>query len=122
MSGDIFFGVDKSLPQGVNDGYVNSPTFMAVGDLLGEALAESQQDALEIIKEAEPMAIYSFNDLSVLEYNSVIAAMRKYIGSLVAPTEWQQKGIWVWREMAEPFIRKDERYDFAFHHEGPPTR
>lgn len=124
MSGDIYFGLDKSNPEQwqKNDGYVNSATFMAFGDLLSEALAKDYEALLEIIKEGEPMAIYCFNDLSAPDYNFVIIAMRKYIASLVTPTEWQQKGIWVWREMAEPFIRKDERYDFAFHHEESPKR
>lgn len=124
MSGDIYFGFDKSNPERWqrNDGYVNSATFMAFGDLLSEALSQDHEDLLDVIKEAEAMAIYCFEDLSSPDYNSVIKSMRRYIASLVAPTEWQQKGIWVWREMAEPFIRKDDRYNFAFHHEAPPKR
>lgn len=121
MSGDIYFGFDKSNPEHwqKNDGYVNSATFMAFGGLLNEALAKDYGALLEVIKEEESMAIYCFNDLSASDCNSVIAAMRQYIANLVTPTEWQKKGIWVWREMAEPFIRKDERYDFTFHQEAP---
>jgi hypothetical protein len=123
MSGDIYFGFDKSNPQQwkKNDGYVNSPTFMAFGDLLDEALAKNHPEALEDIKEGEAMAMYKFSDLSALDYNKVIATMRKYIANLINPTDWQKKGSSVWQEMAEPFIRKDDRYDFAFHQESPPT-
>jgi hypothetical protein len=123
MSGDILFGYDKSNPQQwqENDGYVNSPTFMAFGDLLDEALAKIHPEALEDIKEGEAMAMYKFSDLSALDYNKVIATMRKYIANLINPTDWQKKGSSVWQEMAEPFIRKDDRYDFAFHQESPPT-
>lgn len=121
MSGDIYFGFDKSNPRQwrKNDGYVNTPTFMAFGDLLDAALAKDYSALLEVIKEGEPMAMYCFEELSAPDYNAVIKVMRTYISSLVNPTDWQQKGAWVWREMAEPFIRKDERYDFAFHHEEP---
>ena len=120
MSGDIYFGIDKSLPRGVNDGYVNSPTFMAFGDLLDEALAQTHSKQLEEIKEAEPMALYNFCRLPAADYNAVIRTIRNHVAGLANPSDWQQKGVWVWREMAEPFIRKDERYDFAFHRETPP--
>lgn len=119
MSGDIYFGLDLSVPDSYNDGYVNTPTFMAFGDLMEEALSKDYSSQLAIIKESEPMAIYSYIELSRVDYNSVIRAMREYIASLTNPTDWQQKGAWVWSEMAEPFIRKDERYDFAFHGEAP---
>lgn len=124
MSGDIYFGLDKSNPDKWerNDGYVDSPTFMAFGDLLDQALVKDHLISLKIIKEGEAMAMYCFEDLSALDYNNVIHAMRAYIDSLKNPTDWQKKGIWVWREMAEPFIRKDDRYDYVFHHEVPPMR
>lgn len=123
MSGDIYFGFDKSDPMQwkKNDGYVDSPTFMAFGDLLTEALGETLPGLLDDIKRDEPMAMYNFCRLSAHDYNAVVHALRSYITGLVNPTDWQQKGAWVWREMAEPFIRKDERYDFAFHHEVTPT-
>jgi hypothetical protein len=94
---------------------------MAFGDLLDEALGKAHPDFLEDIKRDEPMAMYSFCRLSAQNYNLAIATMRKYIGVLVNPTDWQKKGSSVWQEMAEPFIRKDDRYDFAFHQESPPT-
>jgi hypothetical protein len=122
MSGDIYFGFDKSNPEQwqKNDGYVDTPTFMGFGDLLDAALAKEYSEPLEVIKAGESMAIYCFNDLPASDYNAVVNAIRNYIVNLVNPTDWQQKGIWVWREMAEPFIRKDDRYDFAFHHEELP--
>jgi hypothetical protein len=123
MSGDIWFGFDKSSerPSKLNDGYVNSRTFMAFGDLLDAALKEKHAAVLESIKEGEPMAIYDCSRLSATDYNALIAAMRSHIAGMTGElTPWQQTGIWVWREMAEPFIRKDDRYDFAFHNETPP--
>lgn len=121
MSGDIFFGFDKSLPSGKrgNDGYVDSPTFDAFGNLMNEALAQTHPKQLEAITESQYQMLYNFCGLSQAEYNAVIHAMRTYISGLVNPTDWQQKGTWVWRQMAEPFVRKDERYDFAFHNETP---
>lgn len=121
MSGDIFFGFDKSQPEGQrrNDGYVNSATFDAFGDLLDAALEGNYDEILCAIKEGEAMSMYCMDELPAGDYNAVIHAMRAHIASLTNPNDWQQKGMWVWREMAEPFIRKDERYDFAFHQEVP---
>ena len=66
--------------------------------------------------------MYNFCRLSAADYNAVIHALRTYVNGLKTPTAVQQNGIWVWREMAEPFIRKDERYDFAFHGETRPPK
>jgi len=84
---------------------------------MDEALAQTHPKQLEEIKEGQYQMLYSFCRLSAADYNTVIHAMRVYITGVVNPTDWQQKGVWVWREMAEPFIRKDKRYDFAFHGE-----
>lgn len=113
MSGDIYFGFDKTKPVGTwhNDGYVNTPTFMAFGEFLDAALAEKHPVLLEVIKEGESMAMYCFYDLSASDYNAVIHTIRTYVATLKNPSDWQSKGIWVWTEMAEPFIHKDERYD-----------
>ncbi len=110
------------MPAGkrANDGYVNSPTFDAFGDLMDAALAETHAKQLEKIREGQYQMLFNFCDLSAADYNAVIQTMRAHIASLSDPTDWQQKGTWVWREMAEPFIRKDERYDFAFHGEARP--
>lgn len=123
MSGDIYFGFDSAMPVGKqgNDGYVNSSTFMAFGELLDEALLKTHLQQLEEIKEAEAMMLYNFCRLPASDYNAVIGAIRIHVAAVIAPTPWQELGLWVWREMAEPFIRKDERYDFAFHHEMPPS-
>jgi hypothetical protein len=120
MSGDIYFGFDQSQPVGRkrNDGYVNSPTFLAFGGLLDAALEGKCDEILEVIKEGEAMAMYCMDGLPASDYNTVICAMRTYIANLRNPSAWQQKGVWVWREMAEPFIHKDDRYDVAFHHEN----
>lgn len=122
MSGDIFFGFDKSQPEGQrrNDGYVNSATFDAFGDLLGAALRGKYDEILCAIKEGEAMAMYCMDELSAQDYNTAIHAMRLHIHSLINPSDWQQKGMWVWREMAEPFIHKDDRYDFEFHQQLTP--
>jgi hypothetical protein len=122
MAGDIFFGYDASIREGRshNDGYVDNSTFDAFGNLLTESLLSSCTTQLDTIKEAEVMRLYSFCALSSIDYNMVIQTMRRYIAGLSNPSNWQQKGVWVWREMAEPFIRKDARYDFAFHGEEPP--
>ena len=124
MSGDIYFGFDNSqkIREGRNDGYVNSPTFAAFGELLDEALEKTLPEQLEEIKEGQYQMLYSFCRLSAADYNAVIYALRNHVNSLQTPTEVQQRGIWVWQEMAEPFIRKDERYDFAFHGEIPPSQ
>lgn len=124
MSGDIYFGFDRTKPVGqwVNDGYVDTPTFLAFGDLLDAALEQSCSGKLAEIKESEVQMIYNFCRLDALDYNTVIRAIRMHVEGLVNPTDWQQKGAWVWREMAEPFIRKDERYDFEFHGELRPLQ
>lgn len=121
MSGDIYFGYNKSNPQKweKNDGYVNSSTFDAFGDLMNEALAQTHPRPLAQITESRYQMMYDFCGLSAADYNAVIHAMRTCIAALKNPTDWQHKGSWVWHEMAEPFIRKDERYDFAFHNETP---
>ena len=121
MSGDIYFGFDQSKPneESRNDGYVNSRTFDAFGDLLDEALAKKYPKILETIKEAEAMAIYNFCWLDAPDYNLAIHAIREYVAQLKEPTPWQEVGLWAWREMAEPFIHKDERYDTIFHQKEP---
>jgi hypothetical protein len=124
MSGDIYFGFDKSDPEKweKNDGYVNSPTFAAFGELLDDALGQSHPSQLGEIKESQYQMMFNFCRLPAIDYNSVIRAIRTYVDGLKAPTAVQQDGIWVWREMAEPFIRKDERYDFEFHGEVKPPQ
>ena len=124
MAGDVFFGYDASIREGIsqNDGYVDNSTFDAFGDLLTEILLSSYPAQLETIKEAEMMRIYDFCGLSKEDYNSVIQAIRRYIAGLSNPSDWQQKGAWVWHEIGEPFVRKDKRYDFAFHGEEPPPQ
>ncbi|VWX62579.1 hypothetical protein VARIO8X_60346 [Burkholderiales bacterium 8X] len=89
---------------------------------MNEALAQAYPKQLEEITEGQYQMLYNFCGLSAADYNAVIGAMRKYIASLVDATDWQKKGVWAWREMAEPFIRKDVRYDFAFHGETPPNK
>ena len=123
MAGDIYIGFDSTQAGKpvYNDGYVDSRTFRAFGDILNEALLEDFPDLLEKIKVYEPMAMYNFVELSNSEFNSAIAALRKYMGGLKSPTDWQQVGIWAWNEVGEPATRKDERYDFAFHGETPPA-
>ena len=117
MGGSIFFGFDKSKPKGesVNDGYVNTRIFDAFGDLLDSALLEKHPEIIETIKEGEVMKIYDFCGLNAPDYNLAIHAIREYIAQLKEPTPWHEVGLWVWREMAEPFIHKDERYDTTFH-------
>lgn len=124
MSGDIFFGFDSSLAVGdrANDGYVNSPTFSAFGELLDDALSQTHPEQLEEIKEGQHQMLYDFCGLTALDYNLVIRALRTHVNGLKTPTAVQLDGIWVWQEMAEPFIRKDDRYDFAFHGEAPAAK
>ena len=121
MAGVIFFGYDASVREGSsqNDGYVSTSFFQAFGDLLTESLSETCASQMEEIKEGEVMMLYQFTGLSSSDYNLVIQTIRRHIAGLSNPSEWQQKGIRVWNEMAEPFIRKDKRYDFAFHGEEP---
>ena len=124
MAGNIYFGFDASIREGdaYNDGYVSTSFFQAFGDLLTESLSEACSSQLEGIKEREVLMLYRFTHLSPADYNLVIQTIRRHIAGLSNPSEWQQKGIQVWNEMAEPFIRKDERYDFAFHGEEPPPQ
>jgi len=121
MGGCIYFGYDASIREGrsSNDGYVSTAFFQAFGDLLTESLSEACAPQMEKIKEGEVMMLYKFTGLSSSDYNLVIQTIRRYIAGLSNPSERQQKGIRVWNEMAEPFIRKDKRYDFAFHGEEP---
>lgn len=124
MAGNIYFGFDASINEGdaYNDGYVSTSFFQAFGDLLTESLSKICAPQLKEIKEGEVMMLYSFTSLSPADYNLVIQTIRRHIAGLSNPSEWQQKGIRIWREMAEPFIRKDERYDFAFHGEELPSQ
>ncbi|WGZ94914.1 MAG: hypothetical protein QJT81_02705 [Candidatus Thiothrix putei] len=117
MAGDIYFGYDNSSQNKweTNDGYVNSASFMAFGDWLDEALSKDYPNLLSAIKEDEPMAMYNFCDLSAVEYNTVIRALREFKRNLMKPTPIQQLGTRVWEEIAEPFIHKDVRYDSKYH-------
>jgi hypothetical protein len=119
MAGDIYIGYDLSQPSGKqsNDGYVSSLSFLAFGNLLNEILATSYPLQLVSIKEGEAMMLYSFCGLSARDYNDVIRVIRNYIINLKNPTDGQKKGISVWQEIAESFVRKDQRYDFLFHGE-----
>jgi hypothetical protein len=123
MAGDIWFGYDKSDPKAwkKNDGYFNSQTFSAFGALLDAALSEKHLAVLEKIKESEAMSMYNFGPLSAEDYNAAILAIRTHIAKLTEPTKSQERALWVWREEAEPFIRKDDRYDFVLHGEQPPA-
>ena len=80
MSGDIFFGFDKLMPLGSqgNDGYVDSPTFDAFGDLLNAALAHTYPAQLAEITEGQYQMLYSFCRLSARDYNAVIRVIRTY--------------------------------------------
>jgi hypothetical protein len=122
MAGDIYFGTDKSIKVGrkTNDGYVRSSTFLAFGDFLDAALGALDPKILASIKELEPLMMYEFGDLDADEYNLVIRTMRQHVAAVVQPSASEEEAIWVWKEMAEPFIRKDARYDFAYHGEQPP--
>jgi len=124
MAGNIYFGFYPSQPVGSkgNDSYVSTSFFQAFGDLLTESLSERCAPQMEQIKEMEVLMLYEFTGLSSSDYNLVIQTIRRHIAGLSNPSDWQQKGIRVWNEMAEPFIRKDERYDFAFHGEEPPPQ
>jgi hypothetical protein len=124
MAGDIWFGFDRSDPQAprTNDGYVNSAAFMSFGELLDAALSKEDLQILETIKESEPMAMYDFCSLSAEHYNAAIRAIRLHIATMTEPDARLKKGLWVWAEMAEPFIRKDDRYDFALHGEQAPPK
>ncbi len=122
MAGAIYFGTDKSKQGGKrsNDGSVNSLAFMAFGELIDAALRSLDPAILASIKEPEPLMLYEFRDLDADEYNLVIRAMRQHVAASVDPSVSEERAIWVWKEMAEPFIRKDARYDFAYHGEQPP--
>lgn len=125
MAGDIFFGFDSSIVNGDphNDGYVNNRTFDSFGDLLDKALSSDFPAQLEIIKEAQYLRMFQFTSLSEIDYNLVIRAMRRCVDELEKKDVPMplKAGVWVWHEMAEPFIRKDERYDFEFHGEAKPS-
>lgn len=94
MSGDIYFEFDRTKPLGqwVNDGYIDTPTFLAFGGLLDAALEQSCSGKLAEIKESEVQMIYNFCRLDTLGYNTVIRAIRIHVEGLVNSTDWQQKG------------------------------
>ncbi len=123
MAGAIYFGSDKSKQEGrrSNNGSVNSLTFSAFGELMDAALCGLDPAILASIKEPEPLMMYEFRGLDADEYNLVIRTMRQHVAAVVHPSASEEAAIWVWKEMAEPFIRKDARYDFAYHGEQPPT-
>jgi hypothetical protein len=107
MAGAIYFGTDKSKQEGKRSNN-------------GAALLGLDPAILASIKEPEPLMMYEFRDLDADEYNLVIRTMRQHVAASVDPSVSEETAIWVWKEMAEPFIRKDARYDFAYHGEQPP--
>ena len=116
MAGVIFIGCDSSKPFGEQmiHNYEGRAGFSAFGALLDEALAADYSSQLEEIKEGELLKQYSFIGLNAPDYNNVIRAIRSYIANLKNPNQYQQISIAAWNRAAEPFVRKDKRYDFSF--------
>jgi hypothetical protein len=121
MAGDIFFGFDKNAPEGqssYNDGYVSSDFFEAFKMALHAALEDDFPSQLEIILEAQYMGIISFIDLDDVSFNKIIKCLRHYFSKDTDRPPFFAHAKWVWVDMAEPFITKDQRYDFLFHAGG----
>jgi len=62
-------------------------------------------------EEGEYLKFYSFAELSKQDFNLAIRLIREYISEQKNPTEWQRMAQIVWKEIAEPYIVQDDRYE-----------
>lgn len=93
--------------------YVNSRYWDAFGDLLDAVFLPGYSKLHEMVKceEGEYLKFYSFAELSKQDFNLAIRLIREYISEQKNPTEWQRMAQIVWKEIAEPYIVQDDRYE-----------
>ena len=103
--------------------HASSGYWDAFGDLLDEALLLHYPNLHESIKTEEGyyMKFFTFDDLSKEDFNLAVRLIREHVASMT-PNSWQPKDVgsmadWqeaariVWKEIAEPLVVLDRRYD-----------
>ena len=122
--GRIYIGYSEhgEEKQGLGD-HASGGYWDAFGDLLDEALLLHYPNLHESIKTEEGyyMKFFTFDDLSKEDFNLAVRLIREHVASMT-PNSWQPKDVgsmagWqeaariVWKEIAEPLVVLDRRYD-----------
>lgn len=93
--------------------YVNSRYWDAFGDLLDAVFLPGYPKLHEVVKceEGEHLKFYSFAELNKHGFNLAVRLISEYISEQKNPTEWQRMAQIVWKEITEPYIFQDDRYE-----------
>ncbi|AUR32673.1 hypothetical protein [Morganella morganii] len=116
MGAAIIFSQDNTVEK-IEDKfkstYVNSSYWDAFGELLDAVFLPGYPKLHEVIKseEGEYLKFYSFVELGRQDFNLAVKLIRNYISEQQNPTEWQKMAQVVWKEIAEPYIVQDDRYE-----------
>lgn len=118
MGAAIIFSQDNTveiIEDKFKSAYVNSSYWDAFGDLLDEVFLPNYSKLHEVIKseEGEYLKFYSFVELDKQDFNQAVKLIRNYLSKQQNPTEWQKMAQVVWKEIAEPYIVQDERYELG---------
>ena len=109
----------KGLSDHASGGYWD-----AFGDLLDEALLLHYPSLHESIKTEEGyyMSFFTFRELSKEDFNLAVRLIREHVASMTPNSwpprkyvtdmaRWQERARRVWKEIAEPLVVLDRRYD-----------
>ncbi|GKV92921.1 hypothetical protein H2Y56_03410 [Pectobacterium aroidearum] len=116
MGASIFFRRDETIEKPedrLTSAFIHSSYWDAFGELLDTVFLPDHPELHEIIKseEGEYLKFYSFVELDKVDFNQAVKLIRDYIAKQKNPTEWQNMANTVWKDVAEPYIIQDERYD-----------
>ncbi|MDY4385609.1 hypothetical protein [Pectobacterium aroidearum] len=116
MGASIFFRRDETIEKPedrLTSAFIHSSYWDAFGEMLDAVFLPDHPELHEIIKseEGEYLKFYSFVELDKVDFNQAVKLIRDYIAKQKNPTEWQNMANTVWKDVAEPYIIQDERYD-----------
>ncbi len=129
---EIGYSEHEEEKKGLGD-HASGGYWDAFGDLLDEALLLHYPNLHESIKTEEGyyMKFFTFDDLSKEDFNLAVRLIREHVASMT-PNSWQPKDVgsmagWqeaariVWKEIAEPLVVLDRRYDEKLARNSPNT-
>lgn len=90
---------------------LNRYTSMLMEGLFNEVFQEKFPVIHEKIMEIFPLDQISFGDLSSLDFNIAIRAIRDFLAHRTEAEEWQVRQKDIWQEHFEPLVLQDFRYE-----------
>ena len=127
MSGgriEIGYSEHGEEKKGLSSELLDNGFWDAFGDLLDEALLLHYPNLHESIKTEEGyyMDFFTFRELSKEDFNLAVRLIREHVASMTPNSwpprkyvtdmaGWQEAARRVWKEIAEPLVVLDRRYD-----------